>query len=284
MSEALSEAENLLVGFIAAPVYTIALQPTMYFKHARMQHLPVTLDPRVLWRGTGATMCNETGQAGLQFVNTGLFKKWALGGAQRPLTPAEDALSAAASGVVSAAYVSPVELVVIQQQRFGGGLLETCQRVRRSFGWWGFTRGFVSTALRDSIVVVGMLSATPLVEAELEACGAHPTAGSFIGSLISGTAAGVISCPLDCIKACMKGDLERHTYNSFRHTAGVLWREGGAGRFFHGVGWRIANLSGTFFFISLARSGLEPALAAARGVELSGRSAQYAPAMLGAGA
>jgi len=258
MSSTLSEAENLAVGVISAPLFTIALQPTQFWKHARMQGLPLSLEPSVLWRGTTAAIYNETGQAGLQFLTTGFLRKLILGERRRALTAVEDVATAAAAGVACATYVSPVELIVIQQQRFGGSLADTCARMRRSFGGRGFTRGFVATALRDAVYVVGMLSATPLLETRLRRAGLGATTGSLAGSCVAGLVAGALSCPFDCIKACMKGDMERRTYGGFIETGRHLWRSGGPVRLFHGVGWRSANLAGCFFIVSGVMRTLEP--------------------------
>jgi len=258
MSSTLSAAESLAVGVISAPLFTVTLQPTQYWKHARMQGLPLSLELSVLWRGTAAAVYNETGQAALQFLTAGFLRKLILGGSCRDLTAVEDAASAAAAGVACAAYVSPVELLVIQQQRFGGSLADTCARMRRSFGMWGFARGFVATALRDGVYVTGMLSATPFLETKLRRAGLGATTGSLAGSCVAGLVAGALSCPFDCIKACMKGDMERRTYGSFMETGRLLWRQGGPGRLFHGVGWRGANLAGCFFIVSGVMRVMEP--------------------------
>ena len=45
--QGLSEGENALLGSCAAFVEAVTLQPTIYWKNARMQRLPFTLDPRV---------------------------------------------------------------------------------------------------------------------------------------------------------------------------------------------------------------------------------------------
>jgi len=257
MSAARSDVENLGIGMFCAPIFTVTLQPTIFLKHARMQGQALSFNPRMLWRGTVASMYNETGQAGLQFLTTGFFKRFAHGHLGRSLTACEDAGAAAAGGAVSALWVSPVELVMIQQQRFGGSMQQTLGRLRRDFGWYGFARGYVATALRDSVYVIGMLSATPFLEKEVKQLGFGAAAGSVVGSLTAGIVAGTLSCPLDCIKACMKGDIEQKKYGSFTETGRVLYRTGGFGRLFHGVEWRCANLFGCFFIVSAFTSVLD---------------------------
>ncbi len=51
--------------------------------------------------------------------------------------------SAAAAGAASALISSPAELVMIQQQKHGGGLAETAARLVRERGLAGMYRGLV---------------------------------------------------------------------------------------------------------------------------------------------
>mmetsp|Transcript_26760 Transcript_26760/g.58185 ORF Transcript_26760/g.58185 Transcript_26760/m.58185 type:complete len:281 (+) Transcript_26760:74-916(+) len=257
MSTELSELQNLAFGMACAPVFTIFLQPTIFLKHARMQGLPLSFCPRVLWRGTPVSIFNETGQAGVQFLTTGIFRKLILGDANRRLTTLEDISAASMSGIASAVYVSPVELVMVQQQRYGGTMVETFSRMLRNRGIPGLMRGFVPTAARDSVYVAGMLSITPLFENLLEHEGLSHHTAVLVGSCASGSLAGSLSCPFDCVKACMKGDLEETRYGSMTDTTRKLMRSGGISRFFHGVEWRCINLSTSFLTVALARRLLD---------------------------
>ena len=112
----LNEAENTVLGSVAAGVECLMLQPTMYWKNARQQSLPFTMDPRVVYRGLAAALLNEMGQMGLQFGMTGLMQRIITGGDQsRRMTPTEQMGAAALGGAVSVLYTSPMELVMIQQ-------------------------------------------------------------------------------------------------------------------------------------------------------------------------
>ena len=75
MSSEMTESENTIVGSSAAFIIGVSLQPTVYAKNARQQGLPLTLDPRLLYRGIGPSLANEMGQLGLQFCATGILKR-----------------------------------------------------------------------------------------------------------------------------------------------------------------------------------------------------------------
>ena len=72
--EQLSELENVAIGASAAFVEAVILQPTIYWKNAAQQGLPFTLNPRILFRGLGASLANEMGQMGFQYGTTGWCK------------------------------------------------------------------------------------------------------------------------------------------------------------------------------------------------------------------
>ena len=146
--EDLSEPENAGLGVFTAVVETSLLQPTLYWKNARQQRLPITLDPRIVYRGIGASLVNEAGQMALQFSLSGRLKELL-----------SDVPAAALGGLLAAAFASPVELVMIQQQRFGGSLLSTPLKIVQSHGIFGagLFRGLGRAALRDAIYVGGML-------------------------------------------------------------------------------------------------------------------------------
>ena len=59
MSHELSDAENVGVGVGAALIESLLLQPTLYWKNARAQGLPFTMNPRVVYRGTFTSILNE---------------------------------------------------------------------------------------------------------------------------------------------------------------------------------------------------------------------------------
>ena len=71
----MTDAENFLVGSTAAFLEGIALQPTLYWKNTRAQNLPLTINPRIIYRGTSAAILNEMQMMGVQFGLTGFFQR-----------------------------------------------------------------------------------------------------------------------------------------------------------------------------------------------------------------
>ncbi len=277
----LTEPEQSAVGGIAAFIEAILLQPTIYAKNARQQGLPLTFDPRVLYRGIGAALCNEMGQLGLQFGVTGALTRLIMP-EDAPPSAAAELGAAAGAGAVVALLASPLELVMIQQQRFGGSMAATAYEVIRRHGAFGsgLFRGLGLAMARDSIYVGGMLGATPIVhrrlveggglagpalpvasalEAPAASSGAAPAGvappsmgsiadaalTSLAASMLGGVIGALLSHPLDVAKTCMQGDLPRATYGGSFEALRTLLRDGGVARLFHGATWRTINITAT---------------------------------------
>lgn len=261
MSSDLSEGQNFLLGTFAAFIEGILLQPTLYWKNARAQNLPFTLNPVVLYRGTAASIFNECQMMGLQFGVTGYFRKALHSTDIKILKKYEDVVSTAFGGIFPAFLVSPVELIMIQQQRFGGSFISNSLRVMNNHGFSssGVMRGVLSTTLRDSIYVTGMLGVTPLYyEILKKKYGFNSISAGFYSSLLGGIFAAIPSHPFDVIKTCMQGDLKKEKYKGFIRTSMVLWREGGLNRVFSGCMWRTINITATVYVANECRVVFSP--------------------------
>lgn len=243
MSADASDPENVLIGGVAATIETIVLQPTLYAKNAAAQGIPLTLDPRLYYRGISASLINEVGQLSLQFAVAGALKRAV------PQDAAGEVVAASAAGAVVALVASPCELLMIQQQRFGGSLPATIGKLARQHGALIFARGLGPAIARDAIYVGGMLGATPVVHAGLVREGgslasAPAVIASMAASMVGGVIGAVASHPLDVVKTCMQGDVGRVEFGGFADSARKLLREG---RLFHGLAWRAANITATVY-------------------------------------
>ena len=239
----LTNSENALLGGATAVVVGLTLQPTLYWKNSAQQGKPFTMNPRVIYRGLGAALTAEIGQMGLQFFLTSAVKKIVAGDHAKELSAVEEMSSAILGGALSALYTAPVELVMIQQQNFGGSLPGTAIRIIRQQGLQSLSRGLIATASRDAVYTLGLLGICPVLQKKFQRemrCGESTAA--FLASCIGGSICGAISCPLDAVKTCMQGDIERNNYEGFVKTFRTCQRQG---RLFGGVGWRVVNITGT---------------------------------------
>jgi len=98
---------------------------------------------------------------GFQFGTTGYIKKKILNGEKRDCTTKEQLLAALVGGFLVAPLSSFLECVMIQQQKFGGTLLQTPLIISRRYGTFSLLRGFIPCSIRDSIYVGCFLGITP---------------------------------------------------------------------------------------------------------------------------
>lgn len=168
------------------------------------------------------------------------------------MTPGEDMSSALLGGGIGALYTSPVELMMIQQQVRNKPLIDTAKETVTRFGLTsGVYRGFVAAVARDSIYVGGMLGVTPIIQNVLmEEHEMGISSSGFVASMVGGIAAAVLTCPADVVNTCMKGDLAGTTYGTLTQTLKTLWADGGLKRYFSGVHWRCANITGTILIVN----------------------------------
>jgi hypothetical protein len=130
-----------------------------------------------------------------------------------------------------------MELLVVQQQRFGGSIGSTVARV----GLGGIFRGFVPTATREGIWTVGYLSIPPMFRKYLienHGSSFSENGARLAASIGAALISSIISHPFDTVKTCMQGDLERKTYSTMMKSFGELHRQGGITAFYRGYGWR----------------------------------------------
>ena len=133
----------------------------------RAQNLPFSLDPRKVYRGTTISIINEMQMMGLQFGVTGFCQRLFVGNSHVPLSNSQEQASAILGGGITATFVTPIELIMIQQQVHGGSIFGTSKRILLNYGsvsTKGMFRGLQPTMLRDSIYVYGSTYCITLIE------------------------------------------------------------------------------------------------------------------------
>jgi hypothetical protein len=149
---------------------------------------------------------------GLQFLFTGITKKLFAGHAGKVvegehMSPKTEFAAAAVGGLLSSFFTTPVELIMIQQQKFGGSFGGTLKKVVSTYGVTknGMMRGLTGAASRDAIYVAGMLGVTPILSEYITSHTDTPTGmATLYASLLGGVVAAVPSHPFDVIKTCMQ--------------------------------------------------------------------------------
>lgn len=243
MSTNLNEIENATVGMGCGVIEVIILQPFNYAKNMVQQGQPLSMDPRKLYRGVGANCVNMGSCTMIQFAAGGTFKKAVVGDSGRALKPYEEMGCGIGAGVLSACVGSPLELIMIQQQRKGGNTLETIKNIATPSN---ITRGWVGTAVREGLWTCGYLSIPPIVRKSLmenypETFDTNSKA-RVPASLLGGLFACYLTHPFDTLKTCMQGDIERAKFKNIFQTAKIINGESGFTGFYRGATFRYGRM------------------------------------------
>eukprot|EP01084_Bolivina_argentea_P180725 312222_1 len=251
----LTSSQNAAVGLLCGTIEVCIDQPLLYWKNAAQQHLPFTLNPKLMYRGLLASVSNMAALTAIQFFGTGLIKRAIIGNEDRALTSSETLLSAFAGGAISGIVCGPLELTMIQQQRFGGNIIGTPLHIISETGIFGMLRGVLPAITREGIFTCGYLGVTPLLEQKIsqnETIQKLPKPLIQFGcAMTAGLIASGLSHPADTIKTCMQGDIQQNTYT--RALAGLKYivkRDGFTG-LYKGFGWRYLRMGMTFFIFNV---------------------------------
>lgn len=258
MSQELSEFQNAVVGMTAGIIEVTALQPMNYWKNAAQQGLPLSLNPRVLYRGLAPNCVNMGSCTMLQFVFGGKIKKMITGGVNRKLTVAEEMSAGLGAGMLSALVGSPLELIMIQQQRKGTNIIATTISLLNI----NITRGFIGAAVREGLWTVGYLSIPPIVRNFMRTTMPDTFDSDDKARVPAALSGALFACyltqPIDTIKTCMQGDIERKKFNSFTQTFKTLNAESGVTAFYRGATFRYGRMVCAVFMLDKLRAMLGP--------------------------
>lgn len=219
------------------------------------QKQPISLNPMVMYRGVHANALNMGSCTMIQFAVGGRLKQMVLQGEKRHLTLAEEMMTGIGAGTTSGLIGSPLELIMIQQQRKGLSTMMTLKDITTNPMNVG--RGFVGCATREALWTCGYLSIPPVVRRTLMET--YPETfpnnnkARIPAALLGGLFACYMSHPFDTVKTCMQGDIERKIYGSFSQTFSKIWAESGVYGFYRGATFRYSRMAIAVFMMDLLK-------------------------------
>lgn len=254
----LSSSQNLALGMMSGVCSKLCNYPLLSWKNASQQSLPISLSPKVVYRGLPMACLNLGGTTAVQFWSTGFFQKLIAG--DRQIDAKGQMAAAFLGGVASGVPCSVWELTMIQQQRFGGSIIGAPARLVSEFGAASLARDMITTMGRESLYTMAMLGVTPLIQSTVvERFQLDGYLGLAVGALSGSFFSATLTHPMDTIKTCMQGDVERVKYTTIRGTGAKLVEEFGvAGGLFKGLAWRISLITTTFFLVNAFKQKLAP--------------------------
>eukprot|EP00457_Paulinella_chromatophora_P009877 gb/GEZN01009958.1/.p1 GENE.gb/GEZN01009958.1/~~gb/GEZN01009958.1/.p1 ORF type:complete len:321 (+),score=31.48 gb/GEZN01009958.1/:42-1004(+) len=259
---------NMTLGIVSGCMAESIAYPLFVWKNNAQQGLKTVFHPRIIYQGLPMAMINLGGTTGVQFWATGFFQRILMKrretldphGDHKRISPEDQMTAALFAGVLSGVPNSVWELLIVQQQRFGGGTWETPKTLVRRFGYTSLLRGSICTLGREGVGNLAMLGMTPVLAHWLiqhRNMGEHTALAT--GSLASSIFSCALSHPLDTIKTCMQGDMEQQKYKGIRQTwAAIVQEHGFVGGLFKGFAHRVALVALSFYLINSFKDLLTP--------------------------
>ncbi|OEU09198.1 mitochondrial carrier [Fragilariopsis cylindrus CCMP1102] len=256
MSKELNEPQNASVGMTVGMIEVLILQPFNYAKNMVQQQRPISMSPAVMYRGVASNCINMGSCTMIQFVIGGKLKNVISGGNDaHQFSLKEEMGCGIIAGSISAIVGSPLELIMIQQQRKGGGVPTRVTEIIQNP--MNLTRGFLGMAVREALWTCGYLSIPPVVRSTL--MDNYPTIfdtndkARVPAALLGGLFGCYMTQPFDTIKTCMQGDIERKEFGNFLETAKKIGGESGVTGFYRGATFRYGRMVCAVFIMDLLR-------------------------------
>eukprot|EP00617_Octactis_speculum_P026714 CAMPEP_0185770968 /NCGR_PEP_ID=MMETSP1174-20130828/62352_1 /TAXON_ID=35687 /ORGANISM="Dictyocha speculum, Strain CCMP1381" /LENGTH=273 /DNA_ID=CAMNT_0028456635 /DNA_START=39 /DNA_END=860 /DNA_ORIENTATION=- len=256
----LSPFENTCLGVSAGIIDVSSTQWMLYCKNSTQQRVKIKFDPKIMYRGYSMSLTNMCILSGLQFPLTGLVTTAITGGKQRRLSDVEQISAGFVGGVISGFICAPLELVMIQQQRFGTSLIATPAKIIGQSGVTGIFRGLAMSCGREGVFTAGMLGLGPTLKRMASESGYSTYTSSIMGAIGGGVVVASISHPMDTIKTCQQGDVTGKVYGGVIPTARTLLAQAGYKRFFSGWAWRTSRMVLQTFLFDFTKTNLSPIL------------------------
>ncbi|CAL6353418.1 unnamed protein product [Bathycoccus prasinos] len=254
----LSDTENLAVGALGGILETGIQMPLITYKITSQDGRPMPKNIQGWYRGVVANAGAVAPITAFQMaVNGGLERLILAGDTSRELQAHEKIGAAMGAGAISSILYSPLDLVVIQQQKLATSIGGALSAVTKEHGMAALFRGFTSCAVRESIYTAGYLGVGPVATQHIKTM--HPffseneQAARIAGSCFAGTMAAVMTHPVDTAKTCMQGDMASTTYRNAGSALGQVYSEHGIGGLYRGGAARTARICGAFFIVDNVR-------------------------------
>lgn len=232
---------NGVIGAIAGVTEAILEQPLLYFKNTLQRGDPIEwFKPKIWYRGLGMNIVALTPSIGLQTAsNTSL--KSVMPGSGMPIEMSR----AFIAGLTSVLLWTPVELIMLDQQKKNRNILETARCLIKEAGWRVLFRGSSAIALREGPWAVSYLVGFPLAQKAIKNQIDNPIVGNvgayFGAGALVGSAYTVTTQPFDTIQICMQADYQGIVVKNMRDAVRNIYRTRGIKGFFSGVVPRTIN-------------------------------------------
>jgi len=212
----LSSVEHGCIGAFVGSLEQSIMQPAVFWKAELQQDrfkLSRAMNPMYCYRGLPVAVASIAPITCIQFATTNVcinaLKKLRGSSSTSPARSCDTMIAGVVAGVASSLVQSPLQLVEVNQQRYGGSIVAIARRVIAADGVSGLGRGLSMAAIREGIFCWSYIAMVPTLKRSIRE--RRPETSQFAclagASIISGTVAGVLSHPADTLKTRLQGSI-----------------------------------------------------------------------------
>jgi len=154
-----------------------------------------------------------------------------------------DCIAYCIAGIPAALIATPVERIILEQQKSKKLLFISIKAVVNNHGVLNIWRGFLPTVGREAGFAIPIWWGGAFLSSELKR--QHIPFSGIIGPIVAGFFGAVISHPFDVIGTRMQYELN----TSMPTITKSIWRENGIGGFFPGFLFRTISIAGATYWI-----------------------------------
>lgn len=254
-TQATSMSLNLLIGCTIGVSEAYVNHPLWALKTRMQQGKPLTLHPRILYRGV---MAHAATSIPLDSIQTTACRVFLESDRLAFLPKGKRRLVAGLlGGCIGALISTPAEMIMTRQQDLQSGLSAACESLWREGKIRRLYAGFCGTTARDALFCCGFFAGVPILRSHLEQYHVATPLAVVVAGLLSGCFVAVISQPFDVMKTLVQSS--SMTISNRYIIRQVYMRRGFLG-FFSGLGLRVGRVASGIFILGALNDYLEKTL------------------------
>lgn len=248
--------ESLLLGMVGGFLDVLIQMPLITLKICRQDGRKLPTNINNWYRGVGVNLISIAPITSLQFyLSDSLETKINKSKSFQNKTIDKIIASSIAGGISSLLY-SPVELIMIQQQKQNSSFYNTNINIYKNYGINKFMRGLSPCIAREAIYTSGYMAFSPIIEQKLSdhSLSKSKYVDKISSCIITGSIVSFITHPIDTVKTKIQSDITKQKYKkNFVSEIYNIYKKEGINNIYKGGVSRTARACGAFFIFNIVR-------------------------------
>lgn len=242
-----SISQNIITGSSAAIAEASVNHPLWTLKFRVQTNKGFTLNPLILYRGFPLHLASRVPVTALQVTSSRFMQEHILTNFNNKNY--RDISAGMIGGNIAAVILTPTELIMTYQQKFGKSFWVQGVNIVETKGFLGLFTGYLGTAFRLGTYTSSFFAVQPIIKNKIQDKYLNSWQAHIVAAAITGTLSTVLSNPADVIKTNQQDMLHQQKL-SFSSSANMVFKNNGAYGFFKGIPSRVVRVCSGIAIIS----------------------------------